>query len=454
MCANVLNEHEVLAGRGQHLAQIRRKKKRKNDKKLNTQGDGQIVGPAIDTVGHACGDQQRGCRCHARWGCCASGYQPHFDAIGDSITRGDPIRFALGADGSVVPSELEYQGWPEVLGASLAGDLAAGHPVHNLGEPGAKVETLANKYRRAWFNTDERADVLLLIGTNDSNPSISTPSGYQCVDEACEGTYLAEFERLVRNLLSQGRKTVYVASLPPIWGTTKREIFNDPLSESATRNRLVAEYNRVLSEKILSIPGVRPGPDFFSCFLTPEVNRFSLFRDALHPNTLGQVVMAAVWRSFLAGTQDDPCRIPIYIVESLDSHRYGHKQNMLSRGDRYYVDEEHVLENIPDELAAGIWITPANAYRNKSDYDYLVFDAGRNPVTVYIAFDAAGGPPISTSHRFAPVALSSRLEVSDNTVVTFEVVMANDVVGRVQIGGPDSSRGEVRQQSYLVIVVP
>jgi len=144
----------------------------------------------------------------------------------------------------------------------------------------------------------------------------------------------------------------------------------------------------------------------------------------------------------------------IYIVESLDSYRYGHKQNLLAPGDKYYVDEDHVLVNVPDELASGIWITPANTHKDNSDDDYLVFDVGADPVKLYIAYDPSGGPPVSTSHQFASVKLSSRLEVSDDAVRAFEIVVAQGVSGRVQIGGPASSGSGLKQRSYLVIVVP
>jgi lysophospholipase L1-like esterase len=371
-----------------------------------------------------------------------------FDAIGDSVTWGVPVSFEIDDEGTVRSVNQTYQGWPELIGNLSSSKSAAGTVIANLGVPGAEVKHVLKEHPRKIFRAwNKQADVLLLIGTNDSNPAVSTPSGLGCKGKECDDTYSGTLRRLVDNLQSNGRETIYIGRIPPVWGNRRHEFFPDPLRADATRNILIREYNQVITEELSQIPGVRLGPDLFSCFLTPEFNRFSLFPDSLH-----------AWRDVIAngGAEGEtgPCMKAVYFLESLDSYRYGHKQNLLSAGDPYYVDESHVLIDIPPELAAGIWVMAANADRDNQDEDFLSFDAGDTPVTVYIAYDSAGLPPISNSHEFNPVQLSSLLKVSDPLVDRFEFVAATDVTGGVRIGGNRSANSSAAHQSYIVIVVP
>jgi len=382
-----------------------------------------------------------------------------FDAIGDSITWGVPIAFGIDSQGVVRASGHVHQGWPELLATLLPAKDGVNAPITNLGISGAVVRKVAATHPRRYLSYfSEPPDALLLIGTNDSNSIVETPSGLGCSGTACDGTYKATLNWLIDNLMSNGREKVFIGLVPPTWGNNSKEIFADPLGANATRNALIQEYNRVIVEDIAEKPGVVLGPDLFSCFLTPTANRFSLFEDVLHPNTLGQVYMAALWREALAREHAQPptdhCTSPIYILESLDSYRHGQKQNLLAVGDPYYTDEEFTLVDIPAELVDGLWIMQPNANRDNQDDEYLEFDAGPSPVTVYIAFDASGSPPVSRTHAFVPTRLSSQLKVSDSSVERLDVVMAENIVGVMTIGGNKSARTPGQQQGYLVVVVP
>ena len=119
----------------------------------------------------------------------------------------------------------------------------------------------------------------------------------------------------------------------------------------------------------------------------------------------------------------DPCPAPIYIVEGLDGAV--HKQNLLEDGDEYYNDASFELTNVPAELVDGVWITQDNADNTNTDASYMTFDVGANPVTIYIAYDPAGGPPTSTETFGALGApLSSNLTTDDPAVGTFALVEA------------------------------
>jgi lysophospholipase L1-like esterase len=319
----------------------------------------------------------------------------------------------------------------------------------------ARVERLPELLNRK--NRSNRA--LLLIGTNDSNDFRPTPSGKGCTGNTCDNTYKGHMQSAIRGLRSAGLDTIYVGILAPVWGSSLNAPYADPLDLSAaSRNQRIVEFNMVISGELLTMANVKPGPDLFSCFLTPTVNRFSLFKDTLHPNALGYVVMAALWRDAITGTPATPpfdsCPSPVYILESLDPYVHGHKQNLLEEGDEYYTDEAFILTNIPSELANGIWVSQANADRGNRDEEFLTFDAGQSPVSVYIAFDPAGNPPLALSHVFEAVTLSADLTVSDPGVGALSIVKASGVTGWVSIGGNSSASNATPQQGYVVVVVP
>jgi len=112
------------------------------------------------------------------------------------------------------------------------------------------------------------------------------------------------------------------------------------------------------------------------------------------------------------------------------------------------------LTNIPSELTDGIWVSQANADRDNDDASFLNFDSGESPVTVYIAYDPAGSPPLASNHEFTSITLSSDLTTSDPSLKTFSIVQASGVTGMVSIGGNRSGPGSGPQQGYVVIVVP
>jgi lysophospholipase L1-like esterase len=382
-----------------------------------------------------------------------------YEAIGDSITFGLNFNFTVDAENRPSRTARAYQGWPDLLGEMLTKRTGVNTSVLNEGHPGDRLVRLVNERIPAIIKVRRHADAaLVLIGTIDSNDFNSTPSGEGCQRGACDGTYKGELLEVVSKLRKRGRESIHIALIPPVWGPDSDSLYTNAVAIDAERNLRIKEYNRVITNEIVAIPGVKLGPDFFSCFLSADINRFSLFYDHLHPNALGNLVMATLWLNAIVddsvGSGIDQCPSPVYILESLDSYRHGHKQNLLVEGDSYYVDESFALTNVPDELSDGIWVLQANADRENRDPGFLSFDAGVRPVTVYVAYDPAGDPPTSASHRFAPHALSSDLAVSDQSVGAFAIVRATDVTGPVIIGGNKSGDSPLPQQGYIVIVVP
>jgi len=380
-------------------------------------------------------------------------------AIGDSITFGEELGFSVDESGYPVKSEITFRGWPGLLGYLLTRDTGASTLVLNKGHPGDRTAEMREQRLPDLPRTDpDVSSALILLGTNDSNDFRTTPSGEGCIGASCDGTFKEELLGIIDELQGKGYGTIYVATIPPAWGSTAETLYPDPLAHTATRNRQVIEYNRVIRNQILRRPAVLAGPDLYACLLGPGVNRSSLFEDHIHPNSLGYVVLAALWQDAIGARRPDftgtPCWLPVYTLSLPAVHAHRLKQNLLVAGSRYYTDEEYVLVNVPDELANGIWVLPANSDRDNDDADFLEFDVGTSPVTVYIAYDPAGKPPLSSSHEFSARDLSSALLVSDASVGRFSVVAAADVTGKVSIGGNRSATGAGTHQAYLVIVTP
>jgi len=382
------------------------------------------------------------------------------DAFGDSITYGDSFKFDVDENGHPEKVETSFQGWPELLSQMLTRRTGTVTAVWNMGYPGDRANESVRNRLPGLLKLQTGSDrALLLMGTNDSNDFDPTVSGKDCNGDECRHTYKGEVLSVIHALQAAGRKSVYLGTITPAWGSDVDTVYADPLDPViATRNQRIQEYNQIISGELATLPGVLPGPDLFSCFLSPSVNRFSLFKDSLHPNALGYTFMAALWLEAITDTHAkqtaEYCESPIYILESLDPYAHGHKQNLLDVGDEYYVDESFTLASIPAELRNGIWVMPANADNRNADSEYLGFDAGQAPVTVYIAYDSAGNPPVSSSHDFEEVTLSSDLTVSDDRNERFSFVRSKGVSGVVRLGGNLSGGTRGQQQSYLVIVVP
>ena len=382
-----------------------------------------------------------------------------YDAIGDSITFGDSFSFTVDQSGHPKKTNATFQGWPGLLSHLLTRNTGINVMVSNEGHPGDRAATARIERLPALLQRNSNSDrALVLLGTNHLGEFNATPSGEGCSGAACDDTFKGDMLAIISSLKDNGRDPVHVALIPPMWGPDGDTLYRDPLGNAAKRNRLISEYNRVITNEIVTQRGVELGPDFFSCFLTPTVNRFSLFKDRIHPNALGYVMMAALWRDVITEESvvmpADLCALPVYILESLDPYAHGHKQNLLKAGDQYYTDEEFTLTQIPSELADGIWISQANADNANSGTSFLNFDTGHSPVTVYIAYDPAGSPPLSSSHVFTPVTLSSDLTTSDPLVSAFSLVRAHGVTGTVSIGGNQSGVSAEPQQGYVVVVVP
>ena len=379
-----------------------------------------------------------------------------YDAIGNSITEGVGDNYSTDNLNLVDQRTRSFRGWPALLGDLLSGRTENNHPslVTNEGISGDDIVGASEKISAIIERNPHNDRAIVMLGTNDANPSRGLPSGAGCSGADCEGTFKGYLLEIISQLKAAGREVIYLPTLPPVFGdATASTPYPDPLAQSATRNWNIRSYNAVIVEELSALPEVELGPDFFSCFLTPAGDRYSLFSDNLHPNGLGYRFMAELWADWLGnpGDRANSCRPPLYTLENISP--LGYQQNVLEPGDTYYVDEEFTLSNIPEELAEGIWIMPRNDDRAQSSESFVSFDVGEESVTVYIAYDPAEQPPeIPSGQTLTPYEPSSDLEGTDPSTPMFALARASGVRGNVIIGGTLST-GAGSRTAVLVIVV-
>ena len=392
------------------------------------------------------------------------GVGDRWDAVGDSLTLGLYDNFARDNLNLTDRKTISTRGWTGPLSDMLTTTLGQPNLVGNEGISGdrswqARILRLTSILERNSVPKSSRA--LVLLGTNDSNIGNPEPSGLGCVGAACDGTYKGYMTDIIQQLQGASRDTVYLGILPPVFGDNTDTVYATQLLPGNGRQQNVLEYNQVIINELSTIPGVVLGPDLFNCFLTGTVDRFSLFEDSLHMNSLGYAMVAALWHDAITAgpvlPPMDPCPAPIYVLDGLDPYTHGLKQNLLEAGDEYYTDAGFTFTNVPAELADGVWVVQENADNGNTDASFMSFDVGAVGVTVYIAYDPAGGPPLeATLHGFAPPGgpLSSDLTTDDGSVDTFAIVEATGVTGIVTLGGTMSDGSGIARQGYVVIVVP
>jgi hypothetical protein len=246
---------------------------------------------------------------------------------------------------------------------------------------------------------------------------------------------------LIDEVIGYGKLPV-VGSVPP---TFQKSTFPNPLNSE--RNLLIQRYNSVITSDELT--GCDIGPDFFSFFLSPTYNRFSLFADGGHPNALGHAVMAYLWHNTLTGEELEPFILQGFEPSTIDPYL---KQNLLEVGDTYYVDEEYTLTNIPPELNGGIWIMTANSERFNMESDYLFFSVDRN-VEVYVGYDhGATAPPDWLKNNFE--STGEVIGVTDPGTSVLDLYKAAFGLGTtITLGGNMAQGAAGASSSYVVIVV-
>jgi len=381
---------------------------------------------------------------------------------GDSISNGVGDSYSL--DDNSDPTyglRISQQGYEANLIDLLNGPAPVGdiHNVFNVANPGDRSNHLADRIASILEQQADADIIPVLIGTNDAgikNPG-PRPSGLGCTGAACDGTYFDYLQQIVDAITTTG-KQVYVALVPPRFGPSGQPPFVDPENDPDGRNAEIRDYNQVIQTQLT---GHAVGPDFYSYFLDPTagVNRFFLFSENLHPGGLANQVMAVMWNNALNPTNPQP--LP-YIVDALCLRLVAggpcaapltYKEDLKEVGDDLFVDEAFTLTSIPSVLDNGRWLSTANSDRNQANADYLSFEVGGSPVTVYVAYDAAATSlPSWLSGAYVDAGATV---ATDNTAApVLRLYRASNVTGTVTVGGADATTHGAGSNFVVIVVKP
>jgi lysophospholipase L1-like esterase len=363
----------------------------------------------------------------------------YYIAVGDSITNGEGDTYASDNQSERI---IGFQGYENSLTVMLGNSLSIPVIIYNEGIGGdASVDTAFSRINSILARHPGANKVLLQLGTNDANSSV--PSGAGCTGTACNGTYKGNMQSLINTLTTAGF-TVYTALPPPIFGSST--IFTNPATASINTNYILQYHSVVINE----LTNRQLGPNLYTYFLGSGENRFSMFYDELHPDSLGHAVISVLWHNALDPSA--PVALP-FVLNNLSRSTISPyiKQNLLETGDIYYVDGTYTLTSIPPALTNGVWIMPASSDVNNTSESYISFNTDRS-VTVYIAYDAGATALPNWMGAFTPTGTT--LGTTDPLSPTLNVYSRNYPAGTITLGGNRAAGASGADSNYIVTVVP
>jgi len=381
--------------------------------------------------------------------------------FGDSITSGFGDGFFLDNIGDdievggvpVGPRQVAVRGYQTGAHDQLTADTAytSSNVVFDEGIPGELAADLVGRLPTIIERHPDLNAAWVMIGTNDANQNSPQASGLGCSGAACNNTFKGTLLDLVDDMLALGVNPM-LAKMPPIFGQGTTA-YADPFSAS-TRNATALEFNNAIGE-VVGERGLLAGPDFYDDFLGGGENRYTLFRDFLHPNSLGYLWMSNAWKQVIA-----PDGGSVFVLNGICVRRTSsacvnttpYKQNLRIVGDTYYLDRTYTLTSIPTMLDGGVWLLTENDDKTNSRSDYLEFTVDRD-VDVYVAFTPTATSLPTWLQGFEDTAESLGVTAGAPTLRLYRefyasgsfVTLGGNVAAGISGGG---------NNNYIVIVVP
>ncbi|MFZ5997662.1 MAG: GDSL-type esterase/lipase family protein [Nitrospirota bacterium] len=217
----------------------------------------------------------------------AVGIGEYMVAIGDSITYGEGDDY--GPDNTSNDERNTGGGYEPILNNLLTGYRGYPHTVVNEGASGTRTVNGAVSVPGIIAQHPNAGYYLVMYGTNDSR--VKTPSGLglRPGDTGYYGSYKDFMQRIITSIKNAGKIPV-LAKIPPVLGDTATGAPYPDLN-SAARNVLIRDYNKVIDELVVENSLPLRGPDFYQYFAGHTEEYF----DNYHPNGRGYQSMAHLW---------------------------------------------------------------------------------------------------------------------------------------------------------------
>jgi lysophospholipase L1-like esterase len=231
------------------------------------------------------------------------------------VGMGDSITWGAGDDTSSDNTSLDGRdgprGYQPVLNDLLTGRRKFPHRIANEGIGGNHAKDGKDTIHALLGKHPDALAFLVLYGTNDSHRTpYRVPSGLGLLptDPGYDASYKDNMQQIINAIKGAG-KGVFLAKVPVTLGEASTGYqFPDP--QSASRNKLIREYNEVVDELVDANGIIIPPPDFYAYFtgVNPATGNYRYqeeYFDNLHPNGLGYRSMAKLWEEAIASTSLD-----------------------------------------------------------------------------------------------------------------------------------------------------
>jgi lysophospholipase L1-like esterase len=206
----------------------------------------------------------------------------YYVTIDNSITTGvgdDDDSNNESTDGRIVA----IQGFQAPLADLLTDKTGRPQIVFNEAIPGDTAAGVNDKIGSILERHPGANKVLMMIGTNDSNPNGVNLSAAE---------YRSSIESIAQFVDDTQNRQLWIAKPMPTYSNLDPPILND------TRNLRIEEYNNEIEDLVDDHTNTLVGPDFYNIFLN-LTNPTSYYNDTLHPNDGGYSVIADEWHTIL-----------------------------------------------------------------------------------------------------------------------------------------------------------
>jgi lysophospholipase L1-like esterase len=214
------------------------------------------------------------------------GIDSYYVAFGDSIT--------VGFNDDIVSDGIGYEPILDNLLTSTTGNTTL---IANEGESGEDSSEALGRIQNVIDGHPGAQYFLILYGANDSHGSMPIPSGWHEEENrplnrnesGYAGSFLDNMQQIIDAIAVAGKNSILGKSLIALGPCSSCEPFSEP--DTAPRNLLIKQYNKVIDALVDANEILFNPPDFYNHYKTNQ----NEMADNLHPNGTGYQSMANLW---------------------------------------------------------------------------------------------------------------------------------------------------------------